>query len=68
MDAIRDTQNAQPAEARAPGGAEVQARAQLALDVTPKRFRLIGIAAVRLPLRLLDTLSDALGVLLRLLF
>jgi|KBSMisStandDraft_5_1062788.scaffolds.fasta_scaffold797482_2 hypothetical protein len=68
MDAIRETQKENLADPRPPAGAEVQARAQLALDITPKRFRLIVLAAVRLPLRLLDTLRDAFAQLLRLLF
>jgi len=64
MDAIRETQKENLADPRPPAGAEVQARAQLALDITPKRFRLIVLA----PLRLLDTLRDAFAQLLRLLF
>ena len=68
MDAIRETQKENLADPRPPAGAEVQARAQLALDITPKRFRLIVLAAVRLPLRLINPLRGLLAELLRLLF
>jgi hypothetical protein len=68
MDATRDTQKAQLVKPDTPGGAEVQARAQLALDITPKRFRLFALAAVRLPLRIIDTLRRVFEELVRLLF
>jgi len=68
LDAIREREKAPLADADAPGGAEVQAKAQFALDITPKRFRLIALAAVRLPLRLINPLRGLLAELLRLLF
>jgi hypothetical protein len=68
MDATRDTHKALLAKPEPPAGAEVQARAQLALDISPKRFRLIAIAVVRLPLRLIDTLRGVFAELVRLLF
>ena len=61
MDATRETHKAQLVKPDTPGGAEVQARAQLALDITPKRFRLFALAAVRLPLRIVQVTQGPNG-------
>ena len=68
MNAIQDTPKGRPAGADQTGEAAVQARARLALEITPKRFRLIAGAVFSVPLRLLDALRDLLRALLRMLW
>jgi hypothetical protein len=63
MSAIEPIQKGQLARAAEPGGQAVQAKARLALDITPKRFRLTAGAVFTVPLRLLDLLRDWLRML-----
>ena len=63
MNAAAEPQNDHPALPGAAGRTGVEARAQLAVEVTPKRFRLMVGAVFRLPLCLLDLLRYLLRVL-----
>ena len=58
MNAIDDTQKGPLAQPGRPADNAVEAKARLALEITPKRFRLIVDAVFSLPLRLLDMLRD----------
>jgi hypothetical protein len=58
MNAIDDTQKGPLAQPGEPAGNAVQAKARVALEITPKRFRLIVDAVFSLPLRLLDVVRD----------